>query len=145
MNIKRLNDVKAYFLKHPELLDMSVYAEFGDSGKLLSDKENPHCGSVGCIAGLTVALNYKNGLTQKRYEKIEEDYSNLHGMYHIGGGIWEKAKDILKLTEEEANHLFLPDEWPNDLYEELSDARNDSQKYAEVVARRIDYLIENGR
>lgn len=84
-------------------------------------KQSP-CGTIACIAGWACVLSGKRDTPYNDVPRV--------------------AGELLGLPETES--LFLADDWPADLREELYSEDPGSKEYAEIVARRIDeFLLEH--
>lgn len=91
MNIKRLKVVRDYLktVKKKNFF-MPVIVMHNESGRVKREHLLNHgCGTAACIAGYTVALF-------KKRKWLDEDEQM----------IWSEARELLDLTEDEANELF---------------------------------------
>lgn len=163
--VAMLRDLIIFMIRYPRLVEMEQYVTFGKSQVLLKDKKRPTCGSVGCIAGLSIAKSLPNGLGLKEFERIE--YSKVGSdKYNIGPwGI--KAAKLMGLTERQAYLLFIPNQWPNEFHQklysfselEIDEGSNfkgipptvvklrlikEQREYVNVIVERIEHFIETG-
>lgn len=130
MNIELLNKVKAHILEEPKRLDMSV---------ILRRAPRNACGTAGCVDGWAQVLSNCAAL----------------GSLVFFDGDYVKGRELLGLTQEEAERLFSDpkdgyDEdhveyaengWPEEFIDRYRKARNASQR-AIVTVERIDHFIK---
>jgi hypothetical protein len=99
-----------------------IIAEFSD---VLPKERYAKCGTAACIAGWTCILSMED-------KEPEEIASNL--VEHTEAG------NFLELTNEQANRLFLPSQWP---WRFLDGACDDGKtKTAKIAAARIEHFIK---
>lgn len=126
MNIELLKKVKQAILDNPEHFDMSTFfdgcegSNYEDDPKLLGK-----CGTTACIAGWAIHLS-GCPITDLDFEH-------------------DLGKDLLGLTEDQAQSLFYEDGWPGAIYNEYYEAleEEDHLGMAKAAAKMIDRLIEN--
>ena len=114
MNVELLEKVKTAILADASHFDMRYFAA----------KSVPGCGTVMCIAGH--ALHIGKGLT---IEQI------------IYGKPFFDAKELLGITDEQAESLFILSFWPDDLVDKWYEA-NFEQK-SKLAGERIDRFIKD--
>lgn len=121
MNIELLKKVKQAILDNPEHFDMSSFFDGCDDDPKLLGK----CNTTACIAGWAIHLS---GCPVTELD-LEHDL----------------GRDLLGLTEDQANTLFYEDYWPGYIYNEYYEALEDEDHLgmAKAAAKIIDRLIEN--
>lgn len=128
MNVKLLRKVQKHILEEPKRLQMWTYVKLkGHVGSNTGEDEITRpwakCGTAACIAGWACVL--KHGEIKAR------------GLGALAHG---NAAELLELNSEQANRLFLPDEWPEEFNKGFRD--DGRKKTAEVAAARIDHFIK---
>lgn len=122
INVELLERVKTHILEEPRRLLMQ--------GWMLASKEAP-CGTVGCIAGWSLALEKgvkiadERGLVYRNGRRVADPH---------GAGM-----KVLGLTEDQADDLFYVVNWPNDMSRRY--VAGDQNAKATVTAERIDRFI----
>jgi hypothetical protein len=126
LNVKLLRKVKKHILSNPARLRMSQWIIEDDPGtvrQIDSGWEHPRftipdCGTVGCIAGWACILSGK--------AKTRNPESC--------------ATKLLRISDHDADRLFLVPFWPEPLQSRYFAAKRQSTR-AKIVAERIDYII----
>ena len=132
MNIELLEKIRKHILEEPKRINMKTWIinPFIQTEKLsVLKKKNkaPSCNTVGCIAGWTQQLSSKGKI--KRFDL-------------------EIAREELRLTNNEANRLFLLRDmsilyhWPPYFEEELKKTNPGTRAYARIVSARIKHFIK---
>ena len=132
LNVRLLRRVKEKILKHPSHFNMSHWLVQKDPewDRIMIDEavnpedlKNNTCGTVGCIAGWTVA--------QCGFKKTDFVNTNIRRL----------ASEKLGLTTWAAVVLFLTDHWPDKLQERY-DSVTTARSKARIAAEAIEWFIE---
>jgi hypothetical protein len=141
MNTELLLKVKEEILAEPRKLQMDAWLwPADDFSDVKSPEEMPPCGTIGCIAGWTVAIARAEAEGIAPLELAEQ-----HRALTLDVSIRTAAKDLLGLKRE---RLFFHDDeasecWPGEFVERLEKEAPGTPGYARVVADVIDDLIAN--
>lgn len=128
MNRELLLKVKETILQNPARANMSIWqSSFLEDPMLASyfkaanpsHAEIPPCGTVGCIAGWTLALYNRR-------------FSLNYAM---------EAAGLLEITPEQASELFYVGGWPTDLLRKIAKHQPGTPEYAAVIGEAIDRFI----
>ena len=146
LNKKLLRKVSKHILANPKNLDMGGFFDVEPvKGKNM-------CGTVACVAGWAVALGAKgyddtleheikriNAFDPELHpEELSSAISGIDFAYH--------AKEMLGLTDYQAEGLFHAGNWPEEfsLKYFASYRRSRFKEAAEVTAARIEHMIKHG-
>ncbi len=115
MNIELLKDVRDKIRDFPEKFDMDSY--FG----------NGSCGTTCCIGGWATVLRAK-----RNKKKVPDTANGL------------TSASALKISFEEASHLFFDHKWPS-LYLSKLRAALTAEERSQVAVELLDTVIKKGR
>lgn len=124
MNVTLLRKIKKHILEEPKRLAMDYTLLIKPDRYGIPKARMPKCGTIGCIAGWACVLS---GMTPEVADKLPE------------GLIYKKAREVLRLTEEEGFRLFLDYE-KDSKRTYFSDTRGTKEE-AELIGKRIDLFI----
>ncbi len=120
MNVRLLRRVQRAILKHPDQFNMRWWFHALDA----TGRPAGGCGTAACIGGWALALSKKlTPMQASRHDLHSSDYANLLG-----------------LTPDQADRLFIDDEWPAK-YQLFQCAT--VKGMARLAARRIDWFIKS--
>lgn len=136
LNVELLLKVRDHIIRNPLQLDMSTFWD------------RDACGTVGCIAGWTVAIGYGRHVADHIFDNGDPATE----------GIPERACCLLGIHEYQSTPLFYVKHWPLDLRSEyfrfrLDESLSESEPLdaqfasliADLTARRIDrFIAEHG-
>lgn len=157
MNVELLRKVQKAILEEPLRINMDNWA-FTPGEQELMD-QTPRCGTVGCIAGWTIAI---------QFNLFDSDGDDTLADY---GGCYEMAAmSELGLSNVQSNRLFYPHLWPEKFRLALDIRRGEGDhdpkyphssrlispggslweigkragtpEYAQIVADRIEHFIQ---
>ena len=114
MNVLLLEKVKEAIAKDAAHFDMRYFAA----------KAVPGCGSVMCIAGHAIHIG----------KGLNIDQIIAHPL------VFNLACDLLGITSEQGNSLFVVADWPDDLFLKFHDC--DISQRAKLACERIDRFIQ---
>jgi hypothetical protein len=141
MNVKLLRKVAKHILEEPRRFRMEFFQHKAAPGEALSTQgvydpthTVPSCGTVACIAGWAVPLAGMRVGTDM--------YGDLLPVA-CGRDWFAAGSRALALNEEQADRLFLHDEWPSKFYQGYEGAKS-AKKRAQVAAERIEHFIKTG-
>lgn len=127
---------------HPGQLDMDRW--FGmddhpypsDFDIAREERFNPvhNCGTTACIGGWAVALNPPG--------KNEEDPEKG---YHFALFVYDRAIDLLQITEEQAEALFHAEQWPDPFCGQYYGADTPEARAKAAVARIGHFIATEGK
>jgi hypothetical protein len=122
-NIKLLQMVKQAILEHPLNTNMEQW--------VVHNRPSAPCGTVGCIAGWTIA-----NADIKKLRRLKEPVSEMARVR-----FQNRAQKLLGLTKSQASRLFYKDDWPANLRSQYVNTLDKTEE-AKVIAKRIDRFIE---
>ncbi len=128
MNTKFLKQIAATILEHPKQFRMESFFSTINSMEQRPDR----CGTACCIAGWAIALA-ENLKPNEAWDSVceTEGEAEAHDI----------AKELLGLTENQADRLFYHEEWPHEFRDRYNCARSTTQK-ATVAAKRLARFIK---
>lgn len=128
MNTKLLRKVKEHILAEPRRLMMAWFIEkrLGLNHRIhirgtRKTRPFPKCDTAACVAGWTCLLNDRNFPKQDGIS-----WSNT-------------ARELLGITAEQGNRLFVPSLWPKKFLRGIADDGRPST--AKIAAARIEWFI----
>ena len=132
MNIKKLRQIQQAILKHPKHYDQ----------RLIINPE-ADCGTVGCFAGWACFIE------DKLVRKLSKPYLGMKPVQFFSwrGGMAERARAALDLTDEQAQTLFFsagPNRFKPLWKSGLRRSRKTPEQLAKLGAARIEHFIKNG-
>lgn len=126
MNVKLLRKVKRHILAVPRRFVMSeVIMREENDGPInwLNEKPFPDCGTAACVAGWACLLANEGTVPENATASMDE------------------ARELLGLTDGQADRLFMPSAWPKKFQKGTDDSG--TKATAKVAAARIEYFIKN--
>ncbi len=140
MNTQLLEEVRQHILKDPKSFNMIDYMIPQKDVKATLGYD--HCGTVGCICGWAarlVQVKRKKSLSSLGlYQPFSGRFSEYYGDEPI------VATKFLKISEEEGEHLFHEERWP-DKYKLAYTRATTPAKRARVAANLLKEVIKRKR
>lgn len=127
LNVKLLRKIERHILEEPRRFMMSRFYAYGQPGQPFVAPyfdlapTVPECGTAACIAG------WANILTG--HDRIADSWN---------------AEQLLGLTDEQGQRLFLIGCWPNPFKARYRLAKTPKTR-AKIAAERIEFLIKEGK
>jgi hypothetical protein len=140
MNTELFEKVKVEFRKEPRRVQMRDWLWVSQVPILIENSEFPECGTVGCIAGITCVVAYREaneGFRDAAVRVKQEAFNSFE----------DKAVELLDITHTQGRRLCHLSDWPAEFFEAYTDAEEagDKIKMAEAVCLRIDkFIYTNG-
>jgi hypothetical protein len=108
----------------------------------------PNCGTAACLAGWAVTYKYakhkKPAEVWDRYANNDSTWRTFNGDYRMQGGygvtnVMPEATEILGLTKDQAEKLFMFDNWPKQF--KVTEYEG-SLEFAQQAVSRIEHFIK---
>lgn len=128
MNVDLLETVRQSIVFRPERFCAAQWA-FARNGRAVKDHGADPVGFKCCIAGHVLLKG--GGFDERTLLK--------RGGFHDGEHLWQRAGEVLGLTEAQRDELFFPTQWDAPYKEEYY--RCTREKEAEIAAAYIDYFM----
>lgn len=137
MNVRLLRRIQKQILKEPKQFEMHQWFVF-------QGVNVPNCGTTACIGGYAIALSTKQTpleaarhISTKQFGKTKCDLSDRSKQK-----VETTARNLLGLTEEQGDRLFLEPDWPYKYrYNSRGEAIVTPKAKARNAVRRIDLFI----
>ena len=146
LNKKLLRKISKHILAHPKNLDMGVFYDVEPvKGKNM-------CGTIACVAGWAVALGAKGYDVElehkiKRINAFDPELHPEELSNEISSIDFEDdARQILGLTDNQAEYLFHVGNWPEEFAVKYNAAYRKGRlaEAAKITVARIEHLIKHG-
>lgn len=139
-------------MREPEQFEMAYWF---DGRPCSNGNPRPNCGTAACIAGWALSIDFKQNPLQTAREfkptfKVVETPSypfwklyESETIVSTGHGyiIASRAEEVLSLSQDEGDRLFVVSNWPMSFRNQMDDARDALQK-ASVAYHRINHFIK---